>query len=809
DVISLLRLGRDNPAESRADFNGDGTFNLLDALGLLVCIVRSDLHTITPAAAEWRVLGPGGGGAMYAPTVNPNDPDNVLLHCDMTGSYATFDGGGSWKMFNLRTVVADFEFDPSAPATVYACNTGLYRSEDGGRRWDLVYPDPSAVLYEVMAGDHAEQLFVTGDDLQNAWIGKIRVDPADSRHLWLGLNSVWDGPARLLVSADRGASWRLEADLPEGDPLAIFPGSWWGKSSETVVINDNGAWRIDESTGDRTELALPDKPLLYADAGRDSLGPVFYLLSPMRLSGSSIFGGVYRSADLGTSWTPVNGDLTKGFPRNSQAPYYNTLAVCQGHPQVVYLACESYPYNAEPPNPFGIFKTSDGGQSWIWVYKADWNGIISNNFTDTWYTESYDPSWAGSPHELGICPTNPDICYAADGHAYHTLDGGKTWETVYSRELPGGSFTSRGLDVTTCYGVHFDPFDSLHVTISYTDIGAFQSFDGGASWVHAINGIPWDWMNTCYWMEFDPEVKNRIYSVWSNCHDLPRPKMFYSGVFAKQGYYGGVAVSDNGGRSWRTSSSYMPANTICTHILLDPASLSASRTLYVCGFGRGVYKSTDSGKSWQDKSAGLGHNRNAWRLVRLPDSTLYLVVARGWEEGVGDIPGALYRSVDGAESWQELVLPAGVTGPNDLTYDPAKPRRMYLSCWPWIDRTVLPRKEYDGGLYRTEDGGATWSQVFRGDAHVYAAAVDPSRPASLVIDTFDSAAFRSDNYGEDWYRLEGYNFKWGHRPIFDPHHPGMLYLTSFGGSVFYGPAMGVPGAFEGLVNFPSSWRWGN
>ena len=84
------------------------------------------------ASKKWQVLGPGGGGAMFLPTVNPENPQNVFLRCDMTGAYVTHDGGNSWRMFHLRTVVRDFEFDPLNPSTIYASNTGLYRSEDSG-----------------------------------------------------------------------------------------------------------------------------------------------------------------------------------------------------------------------------------------------------------------------------------------------------------------------------------------------------------------------------------------------------------------------------------------------------------------------------------------------------------------------------------------------------------------------------------------------------------------------------------------------------------------------------------------------------
>ena len=60
-----------------------------------------------------------------------------------------------------------------------------------------------------------------------------------------------------------------------------------------------------------------------------------------------------------------------------------------------------------------------------------------------------------------------------------TRDGGKTWEGVYSRRLDDQSSTTTGLDVTTNYGVHFDPFDRQRLFITYTDIGMFRSENGG------------------------------------------------------------------------------------------------------------------------------------------------------------------------------------------------------------------------------------------------------------------------------------------------------------------------------------------
>lgn len=106
------------------------------------------------ADQEWNIIGPGAGGGVFIPTVSPFDSNFVFSKGDMTGAFVTYDGGKSWKVFNLMTVVQDFEFDPADPDVVYASSRGylydedrgsgltlLYRSENRGRSWKVIYPE--------------------------------------------------------------------------------------------------------------------------------------------------------------------------------------------------------------------------------------------------------------------------------------------------------------------------------------------------------------------------------------------------------------------------------------------------------------------------------------------------------------------------------------------------------------------------------------------------------------------------------------------------------------------------------------------
>jgi photosystem II stability/assembly factor-like uncharacterized protein len=284
-------------------------------------------------------------------------------------------------------------------------------------------------------------------------------------------------------------------------------------------------------------------------------------------------------------------------------------------------------------------------------------------------------------------------------------------------------------------------------------------------------------------MAFDPAVRGRAWAVASGTHDLPRPKMWRRTGVAR--YRGGVVQSEDGGKTWRQANQGMP-ETAATHILLDAGSPKEKRTLYVAGYGRGVFKSADGGATWSLKNNGIaGDEPFAWRLAQDDARKLYVVIARRSEDGsIGnDGDGALYVSSDGAEHWSRVALPEGVNGPNGLTIDPRDSKRLYLSAW----RRRGGDAKRGGGIYLSRDGGSTWRSVLDKDQHVYDVTVDPRKPDTLYACGFESSAWKSSDRGEHWERIKGFDFKWGHRVISDPADPRMVFITTFGGSVWHIP----------------------
>jgi len=696
-----------------------------------------------PLAEGWRIIGPGGGGSLFHPTVSPHDSRTALVACDMTGAYLTHDGGATWRIFNLGEPVQFFVFDPLDANVIYAGagEGGLFRSGDAGATWKRFLP--RVVQKITMGDDHASgYLHTTGQP--SGEVAAMAIDPADSRALYLALG------ATLWASFDAGGTWRNAADLPgSAHQIWIDPRSLRGDRTlyaagpDALYIRRQGRWRTSRLPGPVTSIS--------------GAPPVFY---------ATIAGKIYVSPDGGVAWRDSS---LPGFGGQATA-----IAASPAHPEIAYVSYSGL--RAPVHATWGVAKTTDSGRHWEPVY---------NNVHDAWLSDRFGAGWAGNPIGLGVAPHDAATVYATDsGRVLRSTDGGKTWNSAYSNATPDGNWTSNGIDVTTCYGVHFDPFDARHMFIGYTDIGLWASDTSGASWYSATRrGVPRQWENTTYWMEFDPAVRGRMWAVMSGTHDLPRPKMWQRA--SPDSYTGGVVRSDDGGRSWRVQNTGMP-ETAATHILRDP-----SGALYVAGFGRGVYKSTDAGDHWSLRNAGIaGSQPFAWRIVRDSKGALYLILARRSDDGgfgnAGD--GALYRSTDGAEHWSRVPLPAGLNGPNGLAIDPRDPARLYLAAWGRSTREGAA----DGGIYLSADRGAHWRRVLDRDQHIYDVTIDPTDARVLYATGFESAAWRSADRGLTWNRIPSFDFKWAHRVAVDPLDRAQVYITTFGGSVWHGAAWPRP-----------------
>lgn len=281
---------------------------------------------------------------------------------------------------------------------------------------------------------------------------------------------------------------------------------------------------------------------------------------------------------------------------------------------------------------------------------------------------------------------------------------------------------------------------------------------------------------------------------------------------------GGVWKTANGGRTWFPIFDSQPIASIGS-LTVAP---SDANIIYVgtgeasirsdISFGNGVYKSTDAGQTWLH--IGLEDTRHIGRVLIDPkDPNIVFVAALGHAYGPNQDRG-VFRSTDGGRTWQKVLFSDENTGAIDLAFDPDNSRIIYATLWnahrpTWS--TYAPIQGMGSGLYKSTDGGTTWAQI-KGNGLPAAdwgrAGIATSQSVVYVLlDTLkgnEGGLYRSDDRGAIWRRVSDDKRIFGRQWYFgevtaDQKNPDIVYVpnvslykSSDGGKTFTA-LKGAPG----------------
>jgi photosystem II stability/assembly factor-like uncharacterized protein len=221
------------------------------------------------------------------------------------------------------------------------------------------------------------------------------------------------------------------------------------------------------------------------------------------------------------------------------------------------------------------------------------------------------------------------------------------------------------------------------------------------------------------------------------------------------------------------------------------------------GWGDGVYKSDDGGKSW--KNMGLKRSEHIGKILIDPrNSDVVFVAAEGplWASG-GD--RGLYKTVDGGKNWTLILAVDENTGITDIEFDPSNPDVVYAAAYQRRRHTwALLAGGPQSGIYKSTDNGKSWRQMKTGlpsgDKGKIGLAVTPANP-SLVYATIEASDsekgfYRSTDRGESWEKRNSYT-SGGTGPHYyqeieaSPVNPDLIYqmdvflhVTRDGGKTF-------------------------
>ncbi|RME37897.1 MAG: glycosyl hydrolase [Planctomycetota bacterium] len=180
-------------------------------------------------------------------------------------------------------------------------------------------------------------------------------------------------------------------------------------------------------------------------------------------------------------------------------------------------------------------------------------------------------------------------------------------------------------------------------------------------------------------------------------------------------------------------------------------------------FGDGVYKSVDGGKHW--RNMGLKESEHIGRIVVDPrDSNVVYVAAQGplWRSG-GD--RGLYKTTDGGKTWRRILHISDDTGINEVHMDPRDPDTLYATAYQRRRRVwTLINGGPESAIYKSTDAGKTWRKITHGIPNVDKGRIgmcispaDPDVVYAIIEAQFDKGGFfRSTDRGETWERRSGY-----------------------------------------------------
>ncbi|MGH8316664.1 MAG: glycosyl hydrolase [Steroidobacteraceae bacterium] len=297
------------------------------------------------------------------------------------------------------------------------------------------------------------------------------------------------------------------------------------------------------------------------------------------------------------------------------------------------------------------------------------------------------------------------------------------------------------------------------------------------------------------WRSVGPYTGGRVTAVAGIADE---PNVFYMGTAG-----GGVWETENYGHSWKPiSDKDFKSNNIGAMAIApsNPKVIyvgtgdSAPRNTVMTG--QGMYKSTDGGKTWRYIGLGATHIIT-WILVDPQNPDVVYVAALGHLFGPNPDRG-VFKTTDGGKTWNKILYVNDETGAICLAMDPSNPRIMYAAMWQMSRRHWTFSSGGPGsGIYQTTDGGANWFNISHrpglptGIFGKVGLAVAPSEPNvvyALIQATYKGQAgglFRSDNAGQSW-KLMSLDNNITQRAFYymtvyvDPKDPNTIYLPNAG-----------------------------
>lgn len=753
--------------------------------GLMQCL------SLAQAPSAWNSRGIGGGGALFSPSINPANHDELFMGCDMSELFHSLDQGETWVEVNFlklqggHDACLQFTDDPDTRYIVdYTSVNGMdyirpMKSTDGGNTWSILSGNP----YPLTPNGNVLRLFA---------------DYANPGHVILA------DYGTIYYSDDGGISFHKVHDclsMASGNHIA---GVFFDGQNIYIGTNDGLLY---STNGGQTFLTMkvtgiPSNEYILSFAGAKQNGTIRFI----SLTAVNVWAGYQYGSNY---WNAMKGIYVMDNASGNWTSQVSGIAVGTDFPVFAGMSGDNinvaYISGGSSGGSPIVMKSVNGG-AWSHVFLT----INNQNIYTGWAGYGGDHGWSFPEAPFGFTVAYNDantVMFTDYSCAHITTDGGATWHQQYlspADENPwnaptpiGKKYHGNGMENASCWQLIWT--DSLHIFAGFSDINGIMSEDKGQKW----RFIPDLVQNTVYRLLQHPNGK--LYAATSNVHDIYQSTRIYDAQI--DAGTGSVYYSDDNGNRFRLLHNF---GHPVIWIALDPANperMYASVLHHYKSAIGGIYvtENLSAGPSatWTKMGNPPRCNGHPFNITVLNNSDLvvsYSARKPNTSSPFTDSSGVFYYD-HAAASWYDRSDPNMRFWTQDVVVDPNDAfQGTWYACV--FEGWGTPGISGTGGLYRTTDKGLSWQRI-NNNFRVNSCTINPSNPNELYFTTEIDGLWYCANATSTvptFSQVTSYPFRHPMRIFYNPFKSSEIWVTSFGNGIKVGSSSGPSGTEKPLLS---------